>query len=81
MALFSRHRSYTEKVLAFRNKNANARKDSAGILVVGLRAGAISPSFESIPRSCSRHSSKAIAVLSFPLPVGAVTLFGKSAAA
>jgi len=77
MALFSRHRSYTEKILAFRKKRKMLERIVLVILAVGLVHALFLQSFEVDSRVMQPTLIKGDRVLSFPLPVGAVTLFGK----
>ena len=77
MGLFSRHRSYTEKVLAFRKKREILAKAALVILAVACAHSLFLQSFEIDSSAMQPTLVKGDQVLSFPLPVGALTLFGK----
>lgn len=77
MALFVRHRSYTEKVRAARNR----RRAFGKIFVIFLLLGLFRTFFLQTYRVDSDSMEPALArgetILSFSLPLGAYTLFGK----
>ena len=77
MGLFSRHRSYTEKVLAFRKKREILAKAALVIIAVACAHSLFLQSFEIDSSVMQPTLVKGDRVLSFPLPVGALTLFGK----
>ena len=77
MSILSRHRSYTEKVLASRKRRKIAGRVLLVLIVVSLVRSLVLQSFTVDSRSMLPALSPGDIVLSFPLPLGAVTLFGK----
>lgn len=77
MGFFSRHRSYTEKVLAFRKKRRMFAKAALVVLAVACMHSLFLQSFEIDSSAMQPTLVKGDRILSFPLPVGASTLFGK----
>lgn len=77
MALFSRHRSFTEKVLSSRKRRRAIGKAILVILAVSVVRALFFQSFAIESTAMEPNLAKGDRVLSFPLPVGAVTFFGK----
>jgi len=77
MAFSNRHRSYTEKVMTARKRRRGLRKVLLVLLAVGLIRTFFLQSYKVDATSMRPALSPGDRVLSFPLPVGAATLFGK----
>ncbi|HWR11607.1 MAG TPA: signal peptidase I [Rectinemataceae bacterium] len=77
MAFFGRHRSYTEKVLTARKRRRAAGKVFLVLLIVGFIRAFFLQSYKIDSTSMQPTLAHGDRIISFPLPVGAVTLFGK----
>jgi len=77
VALFSRHRSYTEKVLAKRRRIRTLGKIVLFFLLLGVMRTFFIQSFTLRSTNMEPSLYKGDSLLSFPLPLGAKTLFGK----
>lgn len=77
MAFSNRHRSYTEKVMTARKRRRGLRKVLLVLLAVGLVRTFFLQSYKVDATSMRPALAPGDRVLSFPLPVGAATLFGK----
>jgi signal peptidase I len=77
MAFSNRHRSYTEKVMTARKRRRGFRKLLVVLLAVGLIRTFFLQSYKVDATSMQPALAPGDRVLSFPLPVGASTFFGK----
>ena len=77
MTLFSRHRSYTEKVLAARNRRKVLGRIALVILSVSFVRALFIQSYKVDSAAMQPTIAQGDRIASFPLPVGAMTLFGK----
>ena len=77
MSLFSRHRSYTEKVMAARKRMRALGKVLLVLLVVSLVRALLIQTYRVGTTSMQPTLVPGDRIVSFPLPVGAVTIFGK----
>jgi len=77
MSLFVRHRSFTEKVLASRKRRKTAEKILLAILCIGFVRAFLLQSYKVSSTVMEPGLVPGNVVLSFPLPLGAATIFGK----
>ncbi len=77
MTLFSRHRSYTERVMAARKRRKILAQALLILVIVACVRGFLAQAYSIDSNSMQPALSTGDVVLSFPLPVGAVTIFGK----
>ncbi|HWP68117.1 MAG TPA: S26 family signal peptidase, partial [Rectinemataceae bacterium] len=77
MSLFVSHRSFTEKVLASRKRRKTAGKILLVILCISLVRAFFLQSYKISSTIMEPGLVPGDLVVSFPLPLGAVTLFGK----
>ena len=77
MAIFSRHLSYTEKVLSARKRRKTFGRILLIILAVSFVRAFFVQSYSVDSSSMQPALMRGDRILSFPLPVGAVTIFGK----
>lgn len=78
MALFSRHRSYTEKVLAKRRRRRFLGRIILFLLIIAFFRTFFIQSFTLRSNSMEPLLTKGTSILVFPLPFGARTWFGKT---
>lgn len=77
MTLLSRHRSYTERILAARRRRKAAARAILVLVIIACVRGFLAQAYAVDTASMQPALSMGDVVLSFPLPVGAVTIFGK----
>ncbi|MCE1195830.1 S26 family signal peptidase [bacterium] len=77
MTLNSRHRSYTERLLAARKRRKTLAKALLVLLIVACARTFLAQAYTISSTSMRPALSMGDVVISFPLPVGASTIFGK----
>lgn len=77
MTLLSRHRSYTERVLAARRRRKAVARAVLVLVIVACVRSFLAQAYTIDTTSMQPALSKGDVVISFPMPAGATTVFGK----
>jgi len=77
MTLLSRHRSYTERILAARKRRKALARALLVLVIVACVRSFFAQAYKIDATSMQPALSMGDIVISFPMPAGAVTIFGK----